>query len=435
METRPNPSPRTTAADPASRATVRRALAHEAGRIPTDFGSTPVSGIHVSVVAALREHFGLGTAPVRIIEPGQMLGEIADDLRDALRVDAVGFTPPKSSYGFPFDAPLKEWRTPWNQVVLVPEGFRTRTEANGDVFIYPQGDTSAPVSAHMPASGYFFDTIVRQEPIDEDQLNPDDNLEEYVPLSETDLAYWQTKLSVMRASRRAVVANMGGTSFGDVARVVAPQLRHPKGIRDVAEWYVSMATRQDYIHAVFSRQCEIALANLARFHAVVGDAIDVLYICGADFGTQASQFCSVRTFDELYLPYYRQINDWVHRHTSWKTFKHTCGAIDPLLPSLIRAGFDIINPVQCSAVGMDPEHLKQAYGRDLVFWGGGVDTQQTLPFGTPEQVRAEVGERCRIFGRDGGFVFNTVHNIQARTPTANVLAMLETVETINRAGA
>ncbi|MCX6943747.1 MAG: radical SAM protein, partial [Opitutales bacterium] len=104
---------------------------------------------------------------------------------------------------------------------------------------------------------------------------------------------------------------------------------------------------------------------------------------------------------------------------------------EKLLPSLIRAGFDIINPVQCSATGMDPRHLKQAYGRDLVFWGGGVDTQHTLPFGTPDQVRAEVRERLRLFSPDGGFVFNSIHNIQARTPLPNILAMLEAVRAFN----
>jgi uroporphyrinogen-III decarboxylase len=238
----------------------------------------------------------------------------------------------------------------------------------------------------------------------------------------------------MRESERGVIANLGGTSFGDIARVMAPQLRHPRGIRDVSEWYMSLVARKDYIHAIFSRQCEITLENLARFHAVVGESIDVLYLCSTDFGTQASQFCSVATFDELFVQYYQRLNNWVHQHTTWKTFKHSCGAIDPLLPSLIRAGFDIMNPVQCSAAHMEPEHLKETYGRDLVFWGGGVDTQRTLPFGTPDQVYNEVMERCRIFSRNGGFVFNTIHNIQARTPTANVLAMLKAVHDFNSAG-
>ncbi len=425
-----------TARQPArsSREVVRDAFAHRSGRVPMDFGSTSVTGIHISVVAALREHFGLASGPVRVLEPGQMLGEVNDDLREAMGIDCMGVPPAGVGFGFPLEGPWREWRCPWGQIVLVPAGFQTRTDDNGDVFIYPVGDTSVPASGHMPASGYFFDTIVRQEPIDEDRLNPEDNLEEYQPLSARALAHWEKHVPAMRGSQRAVVASMGGTALGDIARVVAPGLRHPKGIRDVTEWYISLVARRDYVHAVFSKQVDIALENLARFHAIVGDSLDVFNVCGTDFGTQISQFCSADTFAELYLPYYRRINDWIHQHTTWKTFKHSCGAIDPLLPGFIRAGFDIMNPVQCSATGMDPEHLKQTYGRELVFWGGGVDTQHTLPFGTPRQVFDEVLSRCRIFGRNGGFVFNTVHNIQARTPTANVLAMLDAVRTFNSAG-
>ena len=111
-----------------------------------------------------------------------------------------------------------------------------------------------------------------------------------------------------------------------------------------------------------------------------------------------------------------------------KTFIHSCGGIDPLLPLIIEAGFDILNPVQCSATGMDPRHLKQAYGRDLVFWGGGVDTQHTLPFGTPDEVREQVKRRIEIFGEGGGFVFCSIHNIVANIPIENLLALFETVK-------
>jgi len=417
-----------------SREAVRTALAHRAGRVPIDFGSSSVTGIHISVVAALREHYGLNGGPVRVLEPMQMLGEVTDDLRDAMGIDCLGAPPAGTSFGFPLKGPWREWRAPWGQVILVPADFQTRTDETGDVFIYPAGDRTAPVSGHLPATGYFFDAVIRQPPIDEDNLNPADNLEEYQPLSAAAIAHWQEHAPALRASGRAVMANMGGTGLGDIARVVAPGLRHPKGIRDVAEWYISLATRRDYVHAIFSKQVDLALENLVRFHAILGDAIDVLYVCGTDFGTQASQFCSAATFDELYLPYYQRINAWVHAHTGWKTFKHSCGAIDPLLPNFIRAGFDIMNPVQCSAAGMDPGHLKQTYGREVVFWGGGVDTQHTLPFGSPEEVYEQVLARCQIFSRGGGFVFNTVHNIQARTPTANVLALLQAVRDFNRAG-
>jgi uroporphyrinogen-III decarboxylase len=128
------------------------------------------------------------------------------------------------------------------------------------------------------------------------------------------------------------------------------------------------------------------------------------------------------------------VNDWVHGHTRWKTFIHSCGSVVALLADIIEAGFDILNPVQCSAAGMDPRTLKERFGDRITFWGGGVDTQRTLPFGTPEAIRREVQERMEIFGHGGGFVFNTVHNVQATTPTENLLALYEAVQESRRLG-
>jgi uroporphyrinogen-III decarboxylase len=202
-------------------------------------------------------------------------------------------------------------------------------------------------------------------------------------------------------------------------------LKYPKGIRDVEEWYVSTVTRRDYIYRIFERQCEIALANLETAYRAVGERIAVVFISGTDFGMQAASFISPKAYRDLYQPFHRTLNDWVHHHTPWKTFIHTCGSVVNLLEDFIAAGFDILNPVQCSAAGMDPFELKRRFGERIVFWGGGVDTQRTLPFGTPEQVRAEVRARIRAFAPGGGFVFNTIHNIQPRTPVENLLAMFE----------
>ena len=410
---------------------LRRTLAHEEpGDVPVDFGSTPVTGMHVTCVAALREHYGLEKRPVKIHEPFQMLGLLEDDLLDAIGADVVGVAGRQTIFGFP-NEDWQDCRLPWGQDVLVSKYFRTSTDSNGDWLLYPQGNTEAPPSGRMPAGGFFFDSIIRQPPIDEDALDPADNLEEFGPLTEDDLAYYERETARAAASGRGVVAGFGGTGFGDIALVPAPFLPHPKGIRDVAEWYISTVTRRDYLHAVFSRQCEIALANLSRVHDRIGNAIDVLFSCGTDFGTQTSTFCSKQTFLDLYAPYYRQINDWVHAHTAWKTFKHSCGAVEPFMGLFIDAGFDIVNPVQCSATGMDPKTLKDRHGDRIVFWGGGVDTQKTLPFGTPETVRHEVLERCEIFSPHGGFVFNAVHNVQANTPTENIVAMLDAVKEFN----
>jgi uroporphyrinogen-III decarboxylase len=211
--------------------------------------------------------------------------------------------------------------------------------------------------------------------------------------------------------------------------VPAPWLKYPKGIRDVEEWYISTVTRRDYVYRVFERQCEIALANLEKLYQVVGDRVSVLFVTGTDFGMQTGPFISRETYRELYMPFHKQVNDWVHQHTPWKTFIHTCGSVMALIPDFIEAGFDILNPVQTSAAEMDPRELKARFGDRIVFWGGGVDT---LPFGTPEEVREQVRERIRIFGRGGGFVFNTIHNVQARVPVENLLALYEAVREYGR---
>lgn len=414
-----------------SRERLEVALNHrQPDRIPVDFNGTAVTGMHVKCVIGLRGHYGLAERLVKVHEPYQMLGWIDEDLQAALGLDVEGVYGPETMFGFRNEN-WKPWRMDDGTEVLVSENFRVTRDANGDTLIYPKGDLAAPPSGRLPKNGFFFDTIVRQGPIDEAKLDPEDNLEEFGPVSEATLDHFDAESRRAAATGRGVIASFGGTALGDIALVPAPFLRHPKGIRDVEEWYVSTLTRRPLIHRIFERQTEIALRNLEKIHARVGDRVQAAFLCGTDFGTQQSTFCSVAAFRELYMPYYKRINDWVHRHTSWKTFKHSCGAVETLIPAFIESGFDILNPVQVSAAGMDARNLKEKYGRDIVFWGGGVDTQKTLAFGTPAEVRAEVLERCGVFGRGGGFVFNSVHNIQANVPVRNIAAMFEAVKEFN----
>lgn len=386
--------------------------------------------MHVRIVAALRDFFGLEKRLVKAYEPYQMLGLIESDLQEALGVDVEGVPSRETLFGFPNEN-WKPWEFHDGFTVLVSEHFVTTKDADGSFLIYPEGDIEAPPSGKMPADGFFFDSIVRQEPILDDALDPADNLEEFGPVGEETIAYFEKEAVRARGTGRAVIAGFGGTGLGDIAFVPAPFLKHPKGIRDIQEWYISTLTRQDYIHAVFEKQTEIAIQNLQAINVRAGENVDILFLCGTDFGTQISTFCSEETFRSLYLPYYKRMNDWIHANTRWKTFKHSCGAVETLIPAFIESGFDILNPVQVSAAGMDPEYLKREYGKDIVFWGGGVDTQHTLMFGTPAEVKNQVLNLCEIFSRDGGFVFNTVHNIQGNVPVENVTAMLAALKEFN----
>ncbi|MFW6257411.1 MAG: uroporphyrinogen decarboxylase family protein [Prolixibacteraceae bacterium] len=401
-------------------------------KMMVDFGATSTTGIHVLAVENLRKYYGLEQKPVRVVDPYQMLGEVDEELREILGADAVGAKGKNSSFGFYNHAPFKEYRTPWGQIVLVTVGFQTTIDQNGNTLSYPAGDTSAQPSAKMPKTGYFFDAIIRQQPFNEEDLNPEDNLEEYGFVSGNDLVYWKETTEKARATGKAVIAGLGGTALGDIAHIPGMKLKQPKGIRDITEWYMSIMMRPEYIKAVFDRQSEIAVENLKKLHPVIGDNIDAVFICGTDFGTQNSTFCAPEQFDDLWMPYYQRINNWIHENTNWKTFKHSCGAVESFMPKFIEAGFDIINPVQINAAGMDPVHLKKTYGKDLVFWGGGIDTQNALPNYSPEKIREEVLRLCAVFSKDGGYVFNTVHNIQANVPTENLVALIDAVKEFNK---
>jgi uroporphyrinogen-III decarboxylase len=413
-----------------SRERIEAALRHEEpDRLPVDFGGCFQASMHVSIVYKLRQRLGLDApgTPVKVVEIYQMLGEVMPDLQEALGVDTVPVTGTGTMFGFPATE-FKEWTLHNGTPVLVPVDFNTEPEPNGDLLQYPEGDRSVPPSGRMPKGGHFFDAILRQEPIDDEKLKVEDNTEEFKPIAEEELDHYRKEAERLHTGTdKSLFCAMGGLTFGDIALVPGTFLKHPKGIRDIEEWYISTVTRPDYIKAVFEYQSEIAIENLKRLHEAVGERIAVTQTNGTDFGTQNGPFLSPERYRDLFMPYQKRLNDWIHENTTWKSFMHCCGGIEPLIPHIIEAGFDILNPVQCSAAGMDPRSLKRNFGKDLVFWGGGVDTQKTLPFGTPDEVREEVKERIEILGQGGGYVFTSIHNVLADCPVENVEAMFETV--------
>ena len=287
----------------------------------------------------------------------------------------------------------------------------------------------------MPRGGHYLDALTRQDPIDDEHLCVDDNLEEFTLISEADLAYLRLESERLEATDKAIVAEFqasSATNFGDIGQVPGLDLKHPKGIRAIDEWYMSLSLRSEYLREVFERQCAIGLQNLERVHAAVGERVTVVVVSCADFGAQQGPLVSPSTYRSLFKSLHLKINDWIHTHTTWRTFIHCCGSIWRLLDDIVDAGFDCVNPVQTSATDMDPSALKRRYGGRVTFWGGGIDTQKVLPFGTPEEVKAMVCERMRTFGTGGGFVFNPIHNVQAGVPTENLLALYEAVHECRR---
>jgi hypothetical protein len=169
-------------------------------KVVVDFGATAVTGIHVLTVERLREYYGLEKKPVRVIEPYQMLGLVEDDLTEALGIDVIGVWGQDNMFGYNNLPPLKLFRTFWGQEVLVPEKFSTQTDVKGDLLSFPAGDQSVKPSAKMPLNGYFFDAIERQGPIDDDNMDIKDNIEEFTPISDETLQYWEKETAIARSS-------------------------------------------------------------------------------------------------------------------------------------------------------------------------------------------------------------------------------------------
>ena len=264
-----------------SRERVAKILNHEeADRVPIEFGATMTSGIMASTLYRIKKHYGLleDGERIRITEPYQMLGEVDEKVRELLGIDVVGVFPLKNMFGFENEN-WKEWTLFDGTPVLVPEKFNTEPDANGNILMYAEGDRGYPPAARMPKGGFYFDSIIRQRPIDEGKLNPEDNTEEFGPLSAEDIAHFSKKVEeAYEKTDCAIAITIPGAGFGDIALVPGPFMKDPKGIRDVAEWYMSIALRPDYIKKVFEIQAEIAIENLDAIYKTVGDRVQVAFI-------------------------------------------------------------------------------------------------------------------------------------------------------------
>jgi len=414
-----------------SKERVIAALNHQQpDKMPFDLGGCGQTGMNASTLYRLRQALGLDNHPIKVCEPYQILGEIEWDMINRLGVDVLPLWNRGSLMGISNTNITKPWQLADGTPLLMDQEFEYDVDSRGYTMVYCCGDRPEDYCVQMPPNGSFFDGIERAEEPDEDNLTPlEDFAESFTLKTEEDCKFWEKQLKeIENHSDMAVMGVLGGMGLGDAAEIPGTFLRNPKGIRTYAGWLEAHILYPEYIQQVFELQTEMALKNLELYRQAVGDKIQAVWLSGTDFGTQHSTMHPLKTFRELYKPFYKRVNDWVHKNTNWKTFYHTCGAIAEYIPDFIDMGADIINPVQCSARGMDAQMLKDRFGDQIVFWGGGVDTQHTLPHGTPEEVYKEVSERIRIFNKGGGYVFAPIHNVVAGVPVENLQAMLKAVE-------
>lgn len=403
-----------------SRQRVLTAINHqEPDRVPIDLGGSIVSGIMAGALVRLRKHLGLDYKSVKVYDCFQMLGEVTFDLVERFQLDLLPVEPEAISFDHLKNRDFKPWTLFDGTQVLMPGTFEVTCSAEGDWLLHEEGDPSKKVIARMPKDGYYFDSLE----------NTAWNLDFMPPsiaslknsnwrrLDHDTLAYLQEKAQNLRANtdKALVLTNWGHAVLG------------PPWVGSIPDWLTLLVTEPGYVSELFDLATEIALDNLKLYWQAFGDSIDIIHLDGYDFGTQNREMFSPKTFQQFFEPCYKAQCDWIHQNTPWKTAKHCCGSIPKLIDAMIRAGIDILNPVQTSAAGMDPQRLKDTFGNQIAFWGGGVDTQHVLPFGTPEEVYNHVAERTKIMMPGGGFIWNSIHNIQYTIPPENILAAIDAV--------
>ncbi|MFH1904436.1 MAG: uroporphyrinogen decarboxylase family protein [bacterium] len=399
-----------------SRERVKKALNfEEPDRVPIDLGGTIMSGIMAHALDRLRKHLGLERRPVKVYEVFQMLGEVEMDVVDRLGIDVLPVEPLVQFFGLRRKN-YKPWKLCDGTDVLVPGQFEVETNSEGNYLIHNEGDINKPVEGRMPKDGYYFDMSSMTETHLDFKPPSLDEIKKENHISGKELEFLQERAEKLRKETDKALL------LGCWGKVGLPT------VGSIPDFLCLMATDRTYVKDMFAIRTETAIKNMELLKEYLGDNIDILGLDGYDYGSQKAELFSPQWFEELFVPYFREQNDWVHSNTNWKTWQHTCGSITKILPMLVKTHLDIINPVQCSAEGMDPQWLKDTFRGKLVFWGGSVDTQKTLPFGTTEDVKNEVIERLRIFAPGGGYVFNPVHNIQHGTPPENIVTAYDTAK-------
>jgi len=397
-----------------SRERVRRALNFEpVDRPPIDLGAMRASGIAASAYERLRRRIGLA-GPIRVIDAMQVLAEVDPAMQDALHVDVV-----------PLDATSAAWQLADvadgvpkalfdGTEVVFPPGTDIEADPGGDWFLR---DDAGQRFARMPKDGFYFDFIrpTMAGTIDPGAFRPPDT----IPDEQLDgLARMARHL--YEDTDKAILGWGAALSVVGLSALLADNIT--QGSLD--GWLTMLMTEKPTAHEMMGRYVDSIIRRLTLVHQAVGDRCVGWGMSSDDAGTQRGELISPDLFAEMIKPHYQRLCEWIHAHTGWKTFLHSCGCVHGFIEHWIDAGVDILNPVQISAARMSPERLMAEFGGRVVFWGGGCDTQKMLPLGKPDEVRRHVRHNLNVFGAgDGGYVFTQVHNIQANVPAANIEAM------------
>jgi uroporphyrinogen decarboxylase len=372
-----------------SRERVLAAINHRpVDRVPIDMGSHMSTGISMFAYWELREKLGLSTDNIWIPDMVQGLAFVDEDVMERFHIDVMLLEPPYDH--------LKNWNPRGKYNFKIPALCYPEKNQAGEWFVNQSDQTM-----RMPAGGYFFDGAWLSDWSDK---TDEEKLKLYA--REAERIYKETDYA-MNFLGYSHGFGIGGFGAANIDKAMMAY-DNPKEL-----------------HEIQKKIQESMIKRLGQIFDAFGEFIQIISL-NDDIGSQTGPLCSPDFIQEYCMDYYRPVNEFIHRNSDIKSFLHSCGSVRQLMPAIVEAGFDIINPVQISADHMDPQELKNEFGEDLCFWGGGCNTQHVLNSKSPEDVTANVKELMSIFKRNGGFIFNQVHNIMGDVPPENIIAMLDT---------
>jgi len=393
-----------------SRERIISALQHkEADRVPVDFGATESSGIMGIAYNRLKKHLGI-TGKTQIYDMTQMIAKVEMPVVEAVRADAIPLLIEPRQW--------KSWSLQDGSAAEIPFKFNIHTKDSGEIVQLANDGTEL---ACCPNGGFYFDPVFfplagaqTLEDIDAGKKHFESfDWPSYLDESFDDLSVKAQKL--YNETEYAIVGNLW-------VHILAAGMH----LRGYENFMMDMAINKKFAHYLLEKQLEAYLPRVEKYIEAVGDYVQVIQV-NDDLGSQNGLLISPDMYREMIKPYHKKLWGFIKEKSGKPILLHSCGSIYELIPDLIEIGVDALNPIQVSAVNMDSKKLKNEFGKDITFWGGGCDTQKCLGAGSPDQVRDEVKRRVDDLAPGGGFVFSQVHNIQADVPPENIMAMYETL--------
>ncbi len=410
-----------------SRERILAAINHkEPDRVPIDLGATPSSGISAIAYSNLKKCLGLTDGQTRIYDVVQQLAQPEDEILNRFNIDVVDI-------GRMFNKEKHNWYT----ITMAngdragyPHWFRPEQGEDGSWNVYTDDGIAI---AKMPKGSAFFDQTcfpyLDGYPDSYKYLKEDMNKVLWAAMAHSpwDQAgepdFWQklreNTLLLREQSDRALMVVCGCNLF-----------EWGTFLRRIDNFLMDLILDQKNVESLLDALMEIHLSKLEKVCAAVGDLVDILRF-GDDLGMDSGPFMNPHIYQKLFKPRHQMLCEYVKKNSNMRTYLHSCGSIYKLIPDLIDAGFEVLNPVQTNCADMEPERLKKEFGQDITFWGGGADTRHVLNRATPAEVKSHVIDRLKIFSPGGGFVFNTIHNILPEVPAENVIAMFDVVREFN----